>query len=46
MKGVITMLKRIMFNYYWAKGERAMKNGDHVLADKCKVKLNNIRNRK
>lgn len=37
------MFKRIMFMYYWTKGEKAMKNGDYALGNECKRKLQKLR---
>ena len=30
------LFKNIRFNYYWAKGEKAFKNGDEKTANVCK----------
>ena len=38
------LFKRIRFNYYWTKGEKAFRNGDEKTANICKKKLREIRN--
>lgn len=39
----MNIFKRILFAYYWTKGEKAMGKDDYETANLCKEKLNNLR---
>ena len=38
-RGVMYMFKRLKFNYYWAKGEKALAKGDIETAKNYKEKM-------
>jgi len=33
------IIKRLLFNYWWTKGEKALKKGDYEMTDCCHEKI-------